>query len=300
MFSPLTQKPSARGNRRYLQVACGTLIAVFGLTAVPLVYGYVLQGPHVLELMVDKLSGSKTLLVEQEVTIDEPDLAAHPVTVQETVSYAFPDRFRSEAQYEQTHRIFVASRGEYLSVIDGKWQVARPNRFDRYKDLLLFHSRSMLHEALLNFGVDVGVTSLGRFENRIAYVIGARYPDASVSQVWVDKELFLPLRWLNVDPVDPAQDLEFIYRKWRKIEWRKNHFMWYPAQIETYYQQRLIRTIEVTRIQVDGDLSPQLWDVAYLQSLYVPEQSPVDGQQPANEADEVQQAIESFQKKFEP
>jgi len=283
-----------------MRVAWVALIVVFGLTAVPMVYGYVLQGPHVLELVVDKLSGGKTLLVEQEVTIDEPDLAAHPFTLKETVAYAFPDRFRSEAQHEQTHRIFVASRGEYLSVIDGKWQVARPNRFDRYKDLLLFHSRPMLHEVLLKFGVDVGVTSLGRFENRIAYVIGARYPDESVSQVWVDKELFLPLRWLNVDPVDPAQDMEFIYRKWRKIEWRKGRTMWYPAQIETYYQQRLIRTINVKKIQVDSDLSPQLWDVAYLQSIYVPEQSPVDALQPANEVDEVQQAIESFQKKFEP
>jgi hypothetical protein len=299
MFSHPFQVSLAVSHRRFAGVALVVIVA-FGLVVPPAVYGYVLQGPHVLELVVAKLSGPKTLLVEQEVTIDEPDLAAHPVTLRETVAYAFPDRYRSEAQYEQSHRIFVTSRGEHLSVIDGKWQMGQPNRFDRYKDLLLFHSRSMMHEALLKYGVDVGVTSLGRFQGRIVYVIGTRYPDESVSQVWVDKELFLPLRWLNVDAVDPALDMEFIYANWRKIQWRKSRVIWYPTRIETYYQQRLIRTIVIDRIQVDNALSPQLWDLAHLQSIYAPDQSPVEDEQPANQVDVVQQAIESFQKKFEP
>jgi len=281
-------------------VARVVVIAVLSLGQAPLVYGYVLQGPHVLELMVDKLIGPKTLLVEQEVTIDEPDLAAQPVTLRETVAYAFPDRYRSEAQYDQTHRIFVTSGGEHLSVIDGKWRMDQPNLFDRYKDLLLFHSRHLMHEALLKHGVDVGVTSLGRFEGRIVYVIGAHYPDESVSQVWVDKELFLPLRWLNVDQGDPDLDMEFIYRNWRKIQWRKDHVIWYPTRIETFYQQRLIRAITIDRIQADNALSPELWDLDYLRSKYVPDQPPVEVEQPADEVDEVQQAIESFQKKFEP
>ena len=291
-------KKSISGRFGFITMAgSGLLVVAIVLVAVTMAGAYVLQGAHVLELMVQTLSKSKakTLQVEQVVTIEDPESADHSVTVSETLAYAFPDRFRSDARFEQTHRIFVSARGEHLSIVDDKWQADQPNRYDRYKDLLLLHSRSLLHKALLTYGVDVGTTSLGRFEDRIVYVIGARYPDDSVSQVWVDKEFFLPLRWLSADPENPTASMEFIYRRWRK-----NGELWYPAQIETYYQKQLIRTILASKVQVDSALSPELWDVAHLKTLYLPEAAPTDSEQPEADVDGVQQAIESFQKKFEP
>lgn len=266
---------------------------VFGNTS--LVHGYVLQGAHVLELVVRTLSKAKTVQVEQEVTILDPGLAEEPVALTEILTYAFPDRFRSDARFAETHRIQVSARGEHLVVVDGKWKTGAPNRFDRYKDLLLLHSRSLLQKALWDYGVDVGITSLGRFEGRIVYVIGAQYPDESVSQVWVDKELFLPIRWLNVDSLDPTLRMEFIYRQWRKTQ-----EMWYPSQIDTHDQLRLIRTIRVGRIQVDGELSADLWDPGHLKSIFAPEAAVGDEELSGGDVDEVQQAIEAFQKKFEP
>ena len=279
---------------------CGLFIGIALIGAVvvgfaPVARGYILQGAHVLDLMVKVLSKAKTLEVEQVVTIDDPAVAEHPLTVAETLTYAFPDRFRSDTRYEQTHRVFISVRGDYLSIIDGKWQTDPPNRYDRYKDLLLLHSRSMIEKALFNYGIDIGTVSLGRFEDRIVYVIGACYPDETVSQVWVDKELFVPLRWLNVDPEKPASKLDFIFRRWRK-----NDKLWYPTYIETLENNRLIRTIQTDKIQVDPVLPAELWDLSLIKNSYPPvEPSPQTGLSDTT-VNEVKEAIESFQKKFEP
>ena len=294
------QDLAAPANHWLVRAVWSALVVVVGLMAASLVYGYVLQGPHVLELMVDALSGANTLQVDQTVTINEPDLTQTPLTVEETLRYAFPDRFRSDIRFGATQRIFVSNKGKLLTVVDGKWQADRSSRFDGYKDLLLLHSRSMMHKALLAQGVDVGITSLGRFENRIVYVIGARYPDMSESQIWVDKERFVPLRWINVDPVDATVRTIFDYREWRQLKWRKGRTMWYPRQIDIYDGQRLIRRIVVDNIQAGIDLAPQLWDTLYLQAQFEPDLPSEDPIQPDTPVDEVQEAIESFQKKFEP
>jgi len=287
-------------KRRWNRPIWVALIVVSGLMVGSLAYGYVLQGPHVLELMVDRLSGARTLQVQQTVTVEATEVDQDAVTVPELLRYAFPDRFRSDANYGQSQRILVSAKGKLLTVVDGRWRAGQASRYDGYKDLLLLHSRPMIHKALLAHGIDVGITSLGRFENQIFYVIGARYPDVSVSQVWVDKERFVPLRWIIVDPADATVRTVFVYQDWRPLEWRKGRFMWYPQQVNVYDGQRLIRRIAVTGIQAGVDLPNQLWDTAYLQSQFEPEPPTADTGQPEVQVDEMQEVIKSFQKKFEP
>ena len=203
--------------------------------------------------------------------------------------------FGQDSQLELTSRISVVSRGEQLTIIDGKWKAGKANRFDRYKDLLLFQSRPLLVKVLLTYGVDVGTTSLGRFEDRIVYVIGAQYPDTSRPQIWVDKDRFLPVRWLDVVEKDPAATIEFVYKNWSK-----QNGQWYPKQIETYYHARLFRAIETKKILVDPTLSNDLWNIDQLKNTYLPEETTSLHGAGGDDVGELQQAIESFQKKFEP
>jgi len=268
--------------------------------------GYVLKGPHILELMVEKLAGVQTLQVEQKVLVDDPDLSKEPVELDETLRFILPGQFRSDIRYEDTHRIHVHTHGSDLTIVDDLIVDDRGGRFDRYKDLLLYTSRHTLHRALLIHGVDVGVTSLGKMEDRIVYVIGAAYPDDSVSQLWVDKERLLPLRWINVfaptdDSAEPER-LEFVYRNWQNVDGA-----WYPMEIETLHHQQSVRRIRASKVQANPVIAGELLDIVHLKTVYKEKEvPPQNGEMPDADADpdadvdEVQRTLEDFRKKFEP
>ncbi|MEJ2038906.1 MAG: hypothetical protein P8X55_08230 [Desulfosarcinaceae bacterium] len=262
----------------------------------PVVGAYVLEGPHVLDLMVKHLAGAKTLQVQQNVEIQDPAVAGQPVELKETLSYIFPDRFRSDAWYQGTNRIFVASFGRYLTAIDERVTSYKEGRFDRYKDPLLYQTRFSILKSLLASGIDVGTTTLGKTEETTAFVIGARYPDSSVSQLWVDKERFLPIRLIFVEKGagDEIQHLEFVYRNWQAFG-----KVWYPMLIETYHNDVLIRRNQARTVKVDSEFSPQLLDITYLMSIYGTIDRDQNRQAPP-EADDVQRTIEDFSKKFDP
>lgn len=275
------------------------LMCAAGLVLTSSVEAYVLEGLHVLDLMTRKTSPPQTLFVEQQVIVEDPALSDQPITLEETLRYSFPNTFRADTQHKLTHRILVVARSQALIVVDNQIVSNQQGRFDRYKDVLLYRSRLLLNQALVAQHVDVGQTSLGRWDDHIVVVIGAQYPDESVSQLWVDKELFLPLRWIIV-AADTSEDqgadrLEFIYRDWRKI-----NNVWYPMQIETTLNKKRIRLIRVKTVKKDVALDAELFNISNLTTLYEPAEPEGSQPQTETELDEVEQTIEDFRKKFEP
>ncbi len=263
-------------------------------------WGYVLSGPHILELVARNLAGTQSLTVHQQIIVDDPLVSAEPIVMSEELNYLFPDQFRSEIHHQDTHRIVVVSRDEALVVVDGQIVGDQQGRFDRYKDLLLYRSRQLLHKALLTHGVDVGITSLGRLGDRVVYVIGAQYPDDSVSQIWIDKERLLPLRWLSVVPKEGMSRqyhrLEFIYDKWQQLD-----DVWYPLRIDSIYNDQRLRTIEVRRVEANAPIAGELLNISHLMSLYAAEQTLDSADDNTTlDVDEVERTIEEFRKKFEP
>jgi outer membrane lipoprotein-sorting protein len=270
-----------------------------GLVLASSIEAYVLEGPHILDLMTRKKSPPQTLLVEQRVIIEDPALSDQPIELKETLRYGFPNNFRADTQHEATHRILVVARRQALIVVENQIVSNQQGRFDHYKDVLLYRSRQLLHQALIAQHVDVGQTSLGRWDDHIVVVIGAQYPDESVSQLWVDKELFLPLRWIIVG-ADTSEDqeagrLEFIYRDWRKI-----NKVWYPMQIDTTLNQKRIRMVRVKTVKKDVVLDAELFNISNLMTLYEPAEPEEPQPQNETELDEIERTIEDFRKKFEP
>ena len=268
------------------------LIFIVVLAAPPFAHSYVLQGPHLLELIVEALSGKPALRVEQQVTIQNETADHQPLVLNETLGYQFPDRLRLDENNPSASRIHLVAGNRVIDIVNGQRATAS-DPLDRYAEILLYHSRQLLHKTLLYSGVDVEKTSFGRFEDSVFYVIGAQFPDESVSQLWVEKDSFLPMRWLIVSPNPPNEILEFRFRLWRKDEDYA-----YPMQIECYRDQRLIRTIQVREIHSAVQFPVDYFDVSHLMALYpqMSTQTPIT--QPAPEVDEVQRTIESFQKKF--
>jgi outer membrane lipoprotein-sorting protein len=257
---------------------------------------YVLPGPYLLELMAQNLGKAKSLLVSQTLVIHDGTPKKIGVELSETLRYVFPEMFRSDTLSEQVHRIHVLSKGKAVTVIDGKVADESDNRYDRYKNILLFKPRKMLKNKLSLLGVDVTISSLGRFQGKPAYVLGAQYPDETTPQVWLDKDTFRPFRWIMTSKPGQSREnsLEIRY-----VEWQKVQNTWYPMRIEFFMAGTLVREIHVQNIKVNPSFSKKLFDINHLKSIYP--LSPTAEQEQENKKDlnEVQKTIEDFKKLYE-
>jgi outer membrane lipoprotein-sorting protein len=297
----------------------------------PSALGYVLQGPHLLELMIEKMGPARSLSVQQSLLIyrtgspsaaesssvsagsepppqleyaspaeplqtDQNIRAVEKLELEETLRYVFSRAFRSDVRSLYSERIFISANGQTLTIIDGHIMASAENQFDRYKDLLLFRSRQALLNRLLDLGVDVSITSLGRFEGKITYVLGAEYPDAGASQIWLDHATFLPLRWIVKDKPGQANSdlLEFRY-----LAWQPRGHTYYPARIEFWQQGNLVRVNQVKTVDLNPAFTEELFDIEHLKTLY-----PQAAARPIRSAEseipnEVQETIEEFKRIFE-
>jgi len=157
-------------------------------------------------------------------------------------------------------------------------------------------SRTDLAQRLLDLGVDVSISSLGRFEGQLAYVLGAQYPDETGSQIWFDKETFLPIRWIisGEDPSGESDTLEIRYLIWWKIGTSR-----YPSRIEFYQNGNLVRVNRAINLEENPTFPMELFDVEYLKSRFprTPVQPIVPGE--PDEPSEVEKTIEEFRRIFE-
>ncbi|MBW2490763.1 MAG: hypothetical protein JRE65_06425 [Deltaproteobacteria bacterium] len=250
---------------------------------------YVLPGPYLLKLMTQNLGVVQRLMVTQKLIQHggNPNMGANELN--ETLKFIFPEKFRSDIVSENIQRIRILSDSIIFTVIDGKISDEPENLYDHYKDLILFRSREILQERLSNLGVDVKVTSLGRFQGTPAYVLGAEYPDETSSQVWLDKKTFLPFRWIMTG--NATQNLEVLY-----LDWKKSNKIWYPMRIEFFSNGNLVREIHVQDIKANPSFEPDIFDIQKLKSRY-PQDAPVEPKNDGKkELDEVQMTIEEFKK----
>jgi hypothetical protein len=257
------------------------------------VNAYVLQGPHILDIMANEIGTAERLFVAQRLLLYHEDLQEGAIELQENLKYIYPNAFRSDIVSQKAERIHIVSNDRSLTVIDGIITADYESEFDRYKDIFLYNNRSLLEERLPLLGIDVSISSLGRFQGRIAYVVGAQYPDESVPQVWIDKNTFKPFRWIiQSDTEEESKNaLECRY-----FEWRQVHKIWYPMRIEFYQDDNLVRMIQVDEIKVDPHFAEDLFDIQHLKTIY-PRRAPVLPDQPeSNELGEVQKALEEFKK----
>ncbi len=260
------------------------------------VNAYVLQGPHILELMVQNIGQAKGLWVSQKLVCYNNGQQNGTLELYETLKYNFPETFRSDILSDNIQRIQVLSNGLALTIIDGKIAAEPETRLDRYKDLLLYRSRMLLEQRLSLLGVDVTVSSLGRFEGKPAFVLGAQYPDETVPQIWFDKDSFRPFRWIVMCQAGEThtESFEVRYSGWHQV-----NRTWYPMHIELFLNDTLVREIKVQDIRVNPSFTGDLFDVELLRSTYSSGSSVEPGQQKAEDLNEVQKTIEEFKRIYE-
>ncbi len=257
---------------------------------------YVLQGPHILGLMVQNMGKANGLWVSQKLACYDDGRQNGTVEFDETLTYVFPETFRSDILADNIQRIQVVAKGVVLKIIDGKIAAQAEARLDCYKDLLLYRSRTLLEQRLSLLGVNVAVSSLGRFEGKPVYVLGAQYPDETVPQIWFDKDSFRPFRWLVMCNSDKtAKDaVEIRYSGWHQVD-----RIWYPMHIEFFVNEVLTRKIQVQDIRGNPSFSEELFDIQRLRAIYPPVASVQPRQQDTENLNEVQKTIEEFKRIYE-
>ncbi len=263
-------------------------LAILGFQHASL-HAYVLPGPFLLKLMTQNLGIADRLLVTQKLILHDDNPNMNTDELSETLTFKFPKTFRSDIVSENIQRIRILSNRIVFTVIDGKISDEPENAYDHYKDLMLFRSREIIEERLSDLGVDVKVSSFGRFQGKPAYILGAQYPDETAPQVWLDKNTFLPFRWIISG--NATRNLEVLY-----LDWKNLNKTWYPMRIEFYSNGNLVREIHVQDIKVNPSFPDDLFDIQKLTLLY-PKDAPIE---PKNgdkeELDEVQKTIEEFKK----
>lgn len=287
------QPMSEYANRTVRMIAC-IILAVSVWCGVS--NAYVLQGPQVLELMTKNMGSAKRLIVFQSLQLFDPQQESRTIEFNETLRYNFPDRFRSDIVSDNARRIHVMSAGDTITIMDEQISPETETRFNAYKDVILCPGGHDFGKRLARLGIDVSISSLGKFQNDVAYVIGARYPDVSESQIWIDKTSFRPFRWLlkHSKETSAADGLEIRYR-----QWQKTGKIWYPMITDFFISGRLIRKVNVKRIEVNPVFPDDTFDINQLKSRYQPSEQPVLTQPETVPANEIQQTIENFNKIYE-
>ena len=223
--------------------------------------------------------------------------AAHKVRELEgTLRFIFSEAFRSDTRSPDSERIFVFNHGKSLVLLDGNTVSEAGNRFDLFKDLLLYRSRDQLVERLMQLGVDVNTSSLGRNENKIVFVVGAQYPDQSRAQIWIDRETFLPVRWIikNFGSNLKSDTLEIRYLTWWKVG--KTH---YPSRIEFYQDGNLVRVNQAINFEENAAFDEALFDIEYLKTIHpVAPASPIPSGK-SEEPSEIEKTIQEFKRIFD-
>lgn len=257
--------------------------------------GYVLPGQHMLLMMTESLGSAAGLVVHQRTRLYNGTEPGSQTEFSETLTYRFSNAFRSEMVSPDMTRIHVDSLDAAVTILDDHVALREESRFDRYKDLLLFHSRLLLQERLSRRGIDTMVTSLGRFDGVPVYILGAQYPDMTTAQIWIDKETFWPLRLLipMTDSGGGVSILEFRY-----LLWQKQEKLWYPMRIECYENEQLVREMVVEDMIVDPSTSDEEFDIDLLTARYG-EKTFTEENPQAPEQSDIQKALEDFKKRYE-
>jgi hypothetical protein len=255
---------------------------------------YVLPGRQILTLMIDQFGPGRTLVVFQKTVLYDPGLEGGMQELDETLYYRYPDRFRSEVSSAGVEQIRVVNIDGALTVVDGKIIAESESQFDHFKDLMLYKETDLLVEDLSQLGINIDLVSLGRFKDKIAYVIGAKYPDETVHQVWIDKSSFRPIRFILSGGEDtPLKEVE--YTDYRQLD----KHMSYPGRILIHQNGALVRMHVLETYEINAEVPEQLFDVTYLKSAYEEVASPPSTALPTSELDEVKRSIRDFKKIFE-
>jgi hypothetical protein len=193
-------------------------------------------------------------------------------------------------------QIRVVSPEGVIFVLDGRIISESQTPFDHFKDVLLCRKKSIVLKQLSELQVDLNTVSLGKFKDKVAYVIGAKYPDDSVPQLWIEKDTFRPIRYVVGGPRHNNGVLEEIeYADYTPLDEKRS----YPGRILFFRNGELVKMCVLKTSRINPNLPDELFDVHHLKTLYEPITSTESSTPPPSDLDELKKTIRDFSKAYE-
>ena len=177
-----------------------------------------------------------TLKIEQDVTIFGLKSAPRGFQTTQKTWLRAPYALREETVLPEGKRISVFTGEKSLSIKATGERKARRSGPNFFAHLVAGggpNDKASLAERMMRdleaYGVDTQKISHGRFDGRIAFVIGAKPFETNKPQVWIDKDTYHPLRVIVAGKVGGKE----LIREVRFMGWGSSEAGgWYPKIIE--------------------------------------------------------------------
>lgn len=206
----------------------------------------------------------KTLRVVQETTFFDVPEAPRGLRAAERTWLRAPDGLRHEVELSQGLRVVLVSdkRRKVQDPAEGRPGVrALPAFALHFLAGGAPQSATSLAERLVRdlqaMGVDLDEVHHGRFDGRIAYVIGARPWETDKSQVWIDKDEHLVLRVVSRASTAPASGGEEVRLQGYGSPEGGG---WFPRVVEHWRGGTLLQRSITRDVEVNADTRKGLFD----------------------------------------
>lgn len=266
------------------------LILMFVLMQAAQASAFVPSGAYILESMTRRMGSCNSLTVTQKVA----GLFEQTGPATETLRFLPPGHIRIDRTTPNFHQIIQLQSDTKKTITNDVSEETAWSFSDRYLDVLIYRDINLLERRLKKYPIDISVSSLGRFEGKPVWVVGAVYPDETHPQLWVDKELLLPFRILYFESNTMSSDARIDIRF---ADWKMVQAMWYPSNIMIYRNKTLMVTIDVETVDPNAMISADTFEnlAGHTES---PPPSESEGYIRSSDMKDVEKAINSLKKQL--
>lgn len=257
---------------------------------------YIIPAHQIVRLMVKSKPEYNNLRIEQSVALYQDTYVGGKLEVPSLLFLEVPDKFRLEVSVPQEKRILVSQGERSVSLIANRITPEDKAELRQkliFRDLVLLPSTSKVLRLLREEGINTGIVALGRYQGKIAYIIGAQEGEEKVPQLWVDKERLIPLRFIGRVIIEGVvKRIEIIYQDYRYL----SGGLAYPFLVEFHIDGKLTQCFRVKEIYENPKLGKGFFDVAKIKKKYTRvEKSPkkIEPESP----DLIKQLLEESEKK---
>jgi len=191
------------------------------------------------------------------------DLAGRPVIegVAERVWLQAPGKLRRELDVDGGAIVEVRADGKLVTRAPGKPDSSQKQGLDVLADMMTIQGDADMSGKLLAsikaLGVNPEVVSFARFDGRVAYLIGSKPWEADKPQLWLDKDLLVPLRLVTfIKDGGQAVRIDLRYLGWGSPVGGA----WYPQTVEIWRNDALVRRTVTENLERNTELSAGLFD----------------------------------------
>ena len=237
------------------------LLAVLVLILPLSASGYILSADFIIKMMLKANGAIQDARVEGTTTILLTDSAYENYQTSEILYLKFPDSYRLDITLPYEKKTIVYNSGDTWTIMGGRIISHAGDRRTVFQDLLIRRSVDEIVRLFHSWNIDTEVVGMGRFNGKIAYIIGAKEVDVGYSQLWAEKGTFLPLRFITEEEKeDSIMTIEVRYLDYQHIDGK----FWYPSTIEYYYDDELASRYQTEKILVNTSIHDSLFDISKL------------------------------------